>query len=395
MLAYQMFGNKQKPNKKTDHFVGDWYVKFSKELETNESLEEEAQRMLKKWEEGDKETIELWKKMNKWAIDGMGETYARLGLKHERTYYESDFYTKGKDIIEEGFKKGIFEKDDGAIMVNLEKQNLPNKILIRSDGTSIYMTQDIYLAEQKITDFKADRSLYVVGSEQELHFKQLFSILNILGHKWADKCHHLSYGMVNLTTGKMKSREGTVVDADDLMDEVENLAKKEILRRHKELSKKELDKRAHIIGIGALRFYLLKMDLVKDMLYDPKESVDFEGETGPYVQYAHARICSILRKTKAPSKYDVSALGKEEHMLVKMIGSFPSVVEDAAKHYKPSIICRYLLDLAQELNSYYHSVPVLKASSNKRDARLVLLEGTKRVIALGLELLQIEAPEEM
>ncbi len=399
MLAYKKFGKNKQPDIKTDHFVGKYYVIFNEELKKDPDLEKQAQEMLQRWESGDKETVALWKKMNKWAADGFEETYKKLEIKFDTYYYESDIYTLGKDIILDGLKKGVFKKDEeGAVYADLEKEGLGKKVLLRPDGTSIYITQDIYLAKKKYDDFKPETSIYVVGSEQNYHFRVLFSLLKMLGYKWADKCYHLSYGMVFLPEGKMKSREGTVVDADDLIENMKELAKVEIRKRHNDLPKKEIENRSRIIGLGALRFFILKMDPAKDMHFDPKESISFEGETGPYVQYAHARICSILERygKEIKKSADFSLLKDDkEHNMIKLLASFPQIVEEAALHHKPSIMTRYLLDLSQSFNEFYHSNQILKEKDDLRDARLLLIDSIRQVLKNGLALLDIESPEKM
>ncbi len=394
MLAYKKWGHNKNPDKKSDFFVGDFYVLFAKKAAEHPELEGEAQEMLRQWEAGDKEIVALWKKMNMWVYDGFEQTYAKLGINFHKYYYESDIYTFGKEIVLEGLKKGTFTEKEGAVVAELEPA-LPNKILIRSDGTTIYMTQDIYLAQKKFTDYPLESSVYVVGSEQNLHFQQLFAILKKLGYAWADHCYHLSYGMVNLPEGRMKSREGTVVDADNIIEEMTTLAKEEIQKRHPELPAVELQNRSRQVGLGALKFHMLKIDAIKDMVYNPKESISFEGETGPYVQYTHARICSILKKTTLPTEIILSALGEKENTLITSLERFPAVVEDAAKHYRPSYITRYLLDLCQQFNSYYHDVPVLKADEKTRDARIYVLNCIRIVLENGLQLLGIESPDEM
>ena len=398
MLAYKKFGKNKKPDKKGDHFVGDFYVLYNQKLKEHPEMEKEAQEMLLKWENGDKETVELWKKMNSWVYEGFDQTYKKLGIKFDKMYYESDLYKHGKEIILKAMesKKTFLEKKNGAIIAKLEKYNIPDKVLIRADGTSIYMTQDIYLAKKKHDDYDFDSSVYVVGSEQNLHFRQLFKILELLGYAWAKKCYHLSYGMVFLPEGKMKSREGTVVDADNIIEEMKNLAKDEIKKRF-DLNEKELEKRAEIIVMGALKFFLLKTDAGKDMTYDPKESISFEGETGPYVQYTYARICSIIRKhaEKIDNKIDYKVFNDKELELIKQISNFKKTVESAAENYRPNIICRYLLDLSQSFNEYYHKYPVLKEEEEIKKARLLLISNIRQVLEIGLGLLGIEAPEEM
>jgi arginyl-tRNA synthetase len=396
MLAYKKWGKNKSPNVKGDMFVGKYYVMFAKQVAECPELEEEVRTMLQQWEQGDEETVALWKKMNQWVYDGFEQTYKKLGISFDTYYYESDVYSYGKEVVLDGLKRDVFVKKDGAVYALLEDVKLPDKVLIRSDGTTIYMTQDLYLAQKKFQDYNLTKSIYVVGSEQDMHFKQLFAILKKLGLKQAEGCFHLSYGMVLLPEGKMKSREGTAVDADGLMAEMETLAAVEI-RKRQELSKKETERRAHHVGIAALKFHLLKIDPVKYMVYNPKESLSFEGETGPYVQYTHARIASILRKHgKELAEVDVSFLGEKGLTMARMLEQFPTVVECAGLHYKPSLLCRYLLDLCQEFNSYYHDVPVLKAENEAiKEARLYLLAGVKHVLHTGLGLLGIEALEEM
>lgn len=399
VLAYKKWGNNKEPNKKPDHFVGDYYVMFNKMLSNNPELETEAQDLLKKWEQNDTETIKLWKKMNGWCIKGMFETYKKLGLIIDKTYYESEHYDKGKSIILEGVKKGLFVKDEkGAIIINLEKYGLDKKVLLRADGTSVYITQDIALAGKRYEDFRMDEMIYVVGNEQNYHFKVLFIVLDKLGYRFAKNCYHLSYGMVNLPEGKMKSREGTIVDADDFMDEIIELSKKEIIIRHENLKESEISKRAEKIALSAIKFYMLKFDPLIDFVYNPKESLSFEGETGPYIQYTHARLNSIIKKfgKKIPTKIDYSCLQeKEEHELITIISQFKSEIETAASQYKPSLVARYLIRLCQLTNNYYHKYQILKEEKNKRDARLKLIVKIKEIISEGLSLLGIEAINEM
>jgi arginyl-tRNA synthetase len=397
MLAYKLWGNNQQPDKKPDHFVGDFYVKYAKMAELKPELEQEVQEMLQKWESGDKETLALWKKTNGWALEGFEETYRKFGIKFDKVYNESDHYQEGKEIVLSALKKGILAKDDeGNIMAELEKYGLPNKVLLRADGTSIYMTQDINLAKLKYKDFKPDISIYVVGSEQNLHFKQLFKILELLGIN-AGKGYHLAYGMVYLPEGKMKSREGKVVDADDLVEEIIALAKEELMKRHT-LSKEELENRSRQIGMAAINFFILKYDTPKDFVFNPGESIALEGETGPYIQYTHARVCSIFRKfgEKLPAKADYGKLQtKEEQQIVSLVSRFPKAAKEAAEGYKPLIIARYLLDLCQLYNNYYHQYQVLTEDAEVRDARLLLAEAVRQTVKNGLWLLSIEAPEEM
>ncbi|TKJ16974.1 arginine--tRNA ligase [Candidatus Woesearchaeota archaeon B3_Woes] len=420
MLAYKKWGKNDSPetqeNKKfsghrkskgfssesklkSDHFVGKYYVMFAKKSKENPKLEDEAKELLKKWEKRDKETIELWKKMNKWALDGFKETYKKFDIKFQKEYFESSTYKKGKEIILDGLKKRVFKKDeDGAVFVDLNKQGYGNKILLRADGTSVYITQDIYLAKERYKDFKYDKSIYVVATEQIYHFKVLFETLKILKFPFADKCYHFAYGMVNLTTGKMKSREGSVVDADDLVNDMIKLALKETKSRNKDIDEKELKKRAEKIAMGAIRFYILKYDSTKDFTFNPKESISFEGETGPYLQYTYARINSILKKynKKIENKADTSLLKeKEELELITTLSNFNDVVKTAGKNYKIHTITRYLLDLAQAFNNFYHTYPVLKADEELKKARLLLISCVKQVIKNGLNLLGIDVLKRM
>ncbi len=396
MLAYQLYGNNKKPNKKTDHFVGDFYVLFSKKASENPELEQKAQDMLVLWEKKDKKVRSLWKKINSWALNGFKETYKQFNLKFDKVYNESEFYEKAKDIVHEYFKNGLFRKDeDGAIFIELNK--LGKKILLRADDTSIYITQDIYLAILKNKDFKIDKSIYVVGSEQNYHFQVLFKILELMNVPYAKNCRHLSYGMVYLPEGKMKSREGTVVDADDIIKELKDLAYNEVIQRETEINKKEAEKRAKKIGLSALIFYLLKPDTASDIYFNPKESISFEGETGPYLQYTAARINSILRKLKKDiKKADLSLLNNQiEFELVKLISSFPETLKEAGDKLKPYLIARLLLDIAQKFNNYYHSFDILKEEERIRNARIMLIKSVRNTLEIGLKNLGIETLERM
>lgn len=393
MLAYNKWGKNKQPNKKSDHYVGDFYVLFNKNK--SDQLEQETQEMLKKWENKDKATRLLWKKINTWAEKGFEETYKSFNLKFKKTYKESQIYEKGKDIVVKSYKKDLFKKDEkGNIIAELEQYKLPNKILLRSDGTAIYITQDIALANEKYNNFKPNESIILTGSEQIMAFQQLFQVLKILGYKFNNV--HIPYGMVYLPEGRMKSREGTIVDADDLVAEMINLSKQEIIKRYDHLPKKEIEKRSYQIGLGALRFFILKLDTIKDMTYDPNQSISFEGETGPYIQYVHARCCSILKNQKLKSKIDYNLLSiKEEQHLIDQLGMFAEIVEQASEQNKPSQIANYLIKLSQAFNEFYHVCPVLKAEPKLRDARLLLVSKTREMIKQGLDLLVIESPEEM
>jgi len=397
MLAYKKWGKEKKPDKKSDHFVGDYYVLFSQKAKENEKLKEEAQKLLQKWEDGDKEVHKLWKQMNKWVLDGFKETYKRFGVKFEKEYFESEIYEEGKKLVAEGLRKKVFQKnEEGAVIAKLEDEHLPDKVVLRSDGTSIYITQDLYLAEQRFKDFKFDQMLYVVASEQNNHFKQLFAILKKLGKKYAHNLYHLSYGLVHLPSGRMKSREGTVVDADDLIDEISTLAAAEIRKRHK-LSATELFNRAENISLSAIKFFMLKNDPLKDMIFNPEESLSFEGETGPYLQYTHARACSILRKAdfKINLKVDYSLFGTEGISVIKLLSQFNEVVEKCARTFKPHHLAQYLIALGQSFNEFYHQCQVISEDKKIMSARLLLVDSVRKTLAKGLNLLGVEALEEM
>ncbi|MBU2612318.1 MAG: arginine--tRNA ligase [Nanoarchaeota archaeon] len=395
MLAYQKWGKGKEPTKKLkpDHLVGDFYVMYSKKQKLKPALENEAHALLGKWEEGDKETISLWKKMNKWALDGFRETYKKFGIKHDKEYFESKIYKKGKKIILEGIEKKIFQKlKDGSVKFDLKNEGLGEKYLLRADGTSLYITQDIYLAYLKQKEFHLTKSYYVVGNEQEYHFNVLFSILKKLKIPLTE-LRHISYGMVNLPDGKMKSREGTVVDADNLIEKVENLAKKEISKREKIL-KKELEKRGHKIALAAIKYMLLKIDIKKNLLFNPKESISLEGNTGPYLLYSYARANSIIKKSKKGEKknYEIDLEEKETELVLK-INEFPEVVKKAHDSLDPSIVANYSYELAKIFNEFYHSMDVI--GSEKEDFRLDLVESFKNVLKNSLYLLGIDVLEKM
>jgi arginyl-tRNA synthetase len=407
MIAYQKFGDNRDPIKegiKSDHFVGEMYVKYDTESKKNPEIEEEAKKMLKAWEEGDKEIIKLWKKMNKWAIDGMNETYNYYGTKFDELFLESEMFEKGdaKKLIKEGKEKGIFyEADNGAILAKLEDEGLPDKVLLRGDGTSLYATNDLALTQYKFEKFKLDKAIWVVANEQDLYFKQLFKIFEKLGREWAVNCHHLSYGYVSLTSGKMKSREGTVVDVDELVREVEDLAKKEVEERYSDLDEKEINRRAKIIALGAIKFYLLKNDAKKDMVFDPSKSVSFEGETAPYIQYTYARAKSILRKASEEGinykkeNFELLKDDKEKELIIEL-----SKLNDEINRSFDSLslhpIAHNLLSIAEKFNSFYHDVNVLKTENkNELNAKLALVEATTIVIKEALKILDIEVLEEM
>lgn len=398
MLAYIKFGKGDSPKKqqkKSDHFVGDYYVLFSKKAKEDPSLESEAQDLLIKWEAGDKKTIEVWKKMNKWALDGFKETYKTLGIKHNKEYFESKVYKKGKEIVEIGLKKGIFTKrEDGAVVIDLTQEGLDEKVLLRPDGTSVYITQDLYLAKLKDEEYNLDGSIYVVANEQDYHFKVLFLILKKLNFKFANKLHHLSYGMVELPEGRMKSREGNVVDSDNIINETKSLAKEEIQKRFKDISKKELEDRSLKIAISAIKYKLLRVDIVKNMLFNPNEAISFEGDTGPYLQYSYARAFKILKKTnKNNIKLIEYPLEDQEYKLCKKLAEFPEQVHFSFENLNPTYIANYALSLAQSFNEFYHACPVL--NSDKESFRLKLVECFTIVMKQSLNLLGIDVLEEM
>jgi len=395
MTAYKKFGKGKTPKSaktKSDHFVGDYYVKFNQHIK-DKNLEKEAKECLIKWESGDKQTLELWKKMNKWALDGFKETYKKFGIKHDKSYSESKFYTKGRSIINDGLKKKIFyKKSDGAIAIDLGKQ-LGEKIVLRSDGTSLYIAQDIYLAKLKSKDYNFDKSVYVVANEQDYYFNVLTEILKRL--KYSFSIDHVSYGMVNLPSGRMKSREGNVVDADDLIENIQNLIKKELDSRTK-LSKKELDSRSLKITLAAIKYFLLKVDVKKNMLFDPKESINFEGDTGPYLLYSYARASSILKKSKnkkIKTNFKIKKLNEKEIELVKKLSQFQEIVLNSYKTLNPSLIANYSYELTQFFNRFYHTSKVI--GSEKESFRLALVESFRHVLKNSIKLLGIEVIERM
>ncbi|MFC1723209.1 arginine--tRNA ligase [Nanoarchaeota archaeon] len=401
MLAYMLWGKNEEPDMKSDHFVGKWYVKYAQELKNNPDLDNQIRDVLKKWEAGDKETLTLWKKMNTWAFNGFKQTYAKFDMVHDKEYYESEHYNSGKQFALDGLKSGALQKDeDGNIIADMEEKNLGKKVILRADGTSVYITQDMALANIRFNDFPdADQLVYVVGSEQNHQFKQIFEVFRILGFPFANKCYHLSYGMVNLPDGKMKSREGTVVDADDIVDEVQSLAKAAIELRHKDLNDEEILNRASVIGMAALRFFILKQDPGKDMTYDPKASISFEGETGPYVQYVHARVQAIKKKYNKPIDTDIDfSLLKtpEELLLIKLLEAWPATAHEAADKLKPSTIAHYLINLCQHFNEFYHRRRVIDDEREElTKARILLCECTRQVVEIGLDVLGIQSPDEM
>ena len=398
MLAYQKWGNNEKPTKKTDHFVGDYYVLFEKKKQDDASLEDQAQTMLVDWEHGKKETVTLWKKMNKWAFEGYEETFKRFGLQLDKNYYESKVYTKGREIILQGLTDGIFTKDEkGAVIADLGEK-LGTKVLLRSDGTAVYITQDIYLAKAKYEDFQYDKSIYIVASEQNYHFQVLFSLLKKLGYDFADGCYHLSYGMVYLPEGRMKSREGKIVDADDLMDELADMAKKELEKREQDPND-DINEKAHKIGLAALKYYLLKYLPVKDFTYNPDDSIAFEGDTGPYLQYSYVRIQKILQKIDYEltiSDVSFQLLSHEsEKGLIKLLYEYPEVLEKSATEYDPSKLTQFISKLCQNLNVFYENCRVIGVEKELEKARANLLNCVALVLKTGLALCGIDTVESM
>jgi len=404
IIAYDKWGRGGKPGKKKpDHFVGDFYVMFEKKK--NKKLEEELKTVLKKWESGDKKIRSIWEKIDKWVMEGFKQTYKDFGSEFDVEFKESDFYSKAGNIIKQGLKKKVFFKDyDGAIVADLEKHKLTKKVILRPDGTSVYVTNDLALTQYKFEKFGINKSIWVVGSEQDLYFQQLFKIFELLGTKnVSQNCLHYSYGLVYLPEGKMKSREGTVVDADDIIKEMTDLARKEIKKRDKKISKKNLEKRAKAIGLGALKYFLLKMEAKKNIHFKPKESISFEGDTGPYIQYSHARACSILEKANSKGgKFDAKLLTHEkEKALIKKLMEFPETVRNAAKYLKPNFIANYAHELANTFNNFYEEVPVLKGDNVHkghepiRAARVALVRATTITLKNALALLGIDAPVKM
>lgn len=408
MLSYKEFGNGETPKstgEKGDHFVGRYYVKFNtwegeeEKKKCSPLPSERAQEMLKKWEDGDKEVRELWSKMNSWTLSGLEESYKNMNISFDKYYYESDTYTLGREEVLKGVKSGVFTKEeDGSVQVDLSPIGLDKKVLLRKDGTTLYITQDIGTAISRHSDYPFDSLIYVVASEQEYHFKVLFYALEKLGYSWAKELKHLSYGMVNLPEGKMKSREGTVVDADDLLNELTRLAKEEIVSKGRENEIENTEQTSHDIALGALNYYLLQVSPKKDMIFNPKESISFNGNTGPYLQYMGARISSILRKAKLSDEdFDGTLLiGEDEKTLIKLLDSFPSVVEKASKDLDPSLIATYLYDTAKTFSHYYHDNRILNAETKElSSSRLYLVKALLVVLRNGFRLLGIPFLEKM
>lgn len=425
MLAWKLFGNGETPastGKKGDHLVGDYYVKFDKEYKAQVKelmaqgkseddakkeapLMVQAQAMLKQWEDGDPEVRQLWNMMNEWVYAGFDETYRRLGVGFDKIYYESQTYLDGKAKVNEGLANGSFyRRPDGSVWADLTKDGLDEKLLLRADGTSVYMTQDIGTATQRFNQYDINKMIYVVGNEQNYHFQVLSILLDRLGFSWGKDLVHFSYGMVELPEGKMKSREGTVVDADDLMDEMINTAKEvsNELGKLDGMSEAEVNEIARICGLGALKYFILKVDPRKNMLFNPKESIDFNGNTGPFIQYTHARICSVLRKAaegnvtlpaSLPADINIS---ETESNLIQTLSNFPNVVAQAGSDYSPALIANYVYDLVKQYNSFYHDFSILKEENEQmKQFRLLLSKKVANVIKTGMGLLGIEVPERM
>lgn len=421
MIAWQLFGKRETPEstrEKGDKLVGKYYVLFDKaykeeiaglisEGKTKEEAEREApiflkaQEMLRLWEQGDPETLALWRQMNQWVYDGFEVTYHNLGVSFDRNYYESETYLLGKDIVQRGLDKGVFyRKEDGSVWIDLTCEGLDEKLVLRSDGTSVYITQDLGTATKRIEeDFpKVEGMIYTVGNEQDYHFKVLFLILQKLGYTWAKNLYHLSYGMVELPNGKMKSREGTVVDADDLMEEMVQVAQElsQELGKLEGYSDQQKEQLYRVIGLGALKYYILKVDPKKKIAFNPQESIDFQGNTGPFIQYTYARIQSILRRAETCQLPKSVSLHPKEKELIKLLSLFPEVVQNAADTYSPALIANYVYDLVKEFNSFYQNVSILgEEDTDKRSLRVHLSRKVGEVIAIGFDLLGIEVPERM
>ena len=423
MLAWQKFGNGETPEssgKKGDHLIGDYYVRFDKEYRkqvaemmangTDEEtakreapLMKEAQAMLLKWEQGDKEVRDLWAKMNSWVYAGFDETYKRLGVAFDKIYYESNTYLEGKSEVEKGLAEGQFyRREDGSVWADLTKDGLDEKLLLRSDGTSVYMTQDIGTAKLRFRDYPIDKMVYVVGNEQEYHFKVLSILLDRLGFPFGKELVHFSYGMVELPNGKMKSREGTVVDADDLMDKMVEDAReisKDKVNTLQGITEAEANEIARKVGLGALKYFILKVDPRKNMLFNPEESIDFNGNTGPFIQYTYARIQSVLRKA-ASEKIEItnykSQIAPKELSLIQRLTDYPSIVRQAGDDFSPAVICNYAYALACDFNSFYHDLSILnEPDAAQRALRLLLAKNVAKVIRSAMNLLGIEVPERM
>ncbi len=423
MLAWQLYGGGETPastGMKGDHLVGKYYVEFDKhykaqikelvsqgmsedEAKKKAPIMQQAQEMLRRWEAKDPEVYKLWQMMNGWVYEGFDVTYKALGVDFDKVYYESQTYLLGKSLVQEGLDKGVFfRKEDNSVWIDLTADGLDQKLLLRGDGTSVYMTQDLGTALRRFEENKLDEMIYVVGNEQNYHFQVLKLVLKKLGYAWSDEIYHLSYGMVELPEGKMKSREGTVVDADDLIADMIETAREMSTELGKldGCTKEEADNVCRIVGLGALKYFILKVDPKKTMLFDPRESIDFNGNTGPFIQYTHARICSILRKADEAGidykSYDCTELLPEEVALIKSMADFPNVVKAAGESFSPSLIAAYAYDLAKTFNGYYHDHSILREEDEqKRRMRLMLAAEVARIIRRAMALLGIEVPQRM
>ncbi len=424
MLAYQKYGNNATPeslNLKGDHLAGKFYVEFDKaykleiaqlmsegktedEAKKNAPLMLETQEMLQKWEQNDAETMDLWRKMNAWVFAGFAETYNKIGVSFDKVYYESNTYLLGKKVVEEGLASGIFfKKDNGSVWIDLKEEGLDEKLVLRSDGTSVYITQDLGTTDLKFGDYHNDKSIWVVGNEQDYHFQVLFAIMKKLGRTYADGCYHLSYGMVDLPSGKMKSREGTVVDADELVAEMIETATESTRERGKidDFSKDEAENLFQMLALGALKYFLLKVEPKKRMLFNPAESIDFQGNTGPFIQYTHARICSILRKANlmqiAYSQQVKSVeLTKIETELIFVLSEYPAAVQKAGEEYSPAVVASYAYDLAKTFNQFYAEVSIMNETDvDKQQFRLSLIKAVAETISKATALLGMEVPNRM
>jgi arginyl-tRNA synthetase len=426
MLAWKKWGNGETPQssgKKGDHLIGDYYVKFDKEYkkeltalkasglqekeaERTSALMNEAREMLRRWEAGDSETVKLWETMNSWVYAGFDETYKVLGVDFDKIYYESQTYLEGKKTVLDGLKNGIFyQKEDGSVWADLTADGLDEKLLLRADGTSVYMTQDIGTAKLRFDDYPINKMVYVVGNEQNYHFQVLSLLLDKLGFAFGKGLVHFSYGMVELPEGKMKSREGTVVDADDLLEEMIRTAREmsEELGKLDGYPEEEIAEVSRIVGLGALKYFILKVDPRKNMVFNPKESIDFNGNTGPFIQYAYARIQSVLRKaaeeTVAATSGDLSCripINEKEESLIQQLSGFPEIIAEAATGFNPAVIANYLYDLVKEYNQFYHDYPILKEENPElKKCRLVLSANVGKIIETGFRLLGIKVPERM
>ncbi|MFA6335634.1 MAG: arginine--tRNA ligase [Bacteroidales bacterium] len=422
MLAWLKSANGETPQSsgiKGDHLVGKYYVAFNNKFKTeveelkqkglsdedaekNAPILKEAHQMLVKWERGNKDVVRLWKMMNSWVYEGFDVTYKKLGVSFDKTYYESQTYLLGKSLVNEGLNRGVFfKKENGSVWCDLSGDGLDEKLLLRADGTSVYMTQDLGTAHQRFSEYKLDEHIYVVGNEQNYHFQVLKLILKKLGFDWSDSIFHLSYGMVELPEGKMKSREGTVVDADDLIDAMVATARETSLELGKleNMDEEEQNQLFEMLGIGALKYFIMKVDPKKTMLFDPKESIDFNGNTGPFIQYTHARIKSILRKAKdmgVEPLLNNSLMNDKEIEMIKLLNIFPEKILEAGKEHSPAIIANYAYDLAKEFNQYYHEVSILREeNSGIRSLRLVLIDSIAKVLSKAMSILGIVLPERM